>query len=129
MKAIQFFSAALTASALFSISTAQALEVVPYSEASFSAAQQSGKSSALHFYAPWCPTCRAQKNVLNELKNEGNLNLTVFVADYDSEKALEKQLNVRIQSTFIIYKGTTEKARLAGQTSITDIRAALKEGL
>lgn len=108
---------------------AQALETQPYTAQALAAAQQAGQPVALHFHADWCPTCRQQTTVLNQLKADPALKLTVLVVDYDNEKDLRKALQVRTQSTFIIYKGATEKARIAGETAPDKIRAALQAAL
>ena len=110
-------------------SLAVALEVKPYSEQEFTAAQASGKAVALHFHADWCPTCRAQAQVFNTLKNDKALNLTVLVANFDNEKTLKKQQGVRVQSTVIVFKGKQETARLAGDTAEGKIRTALQSAL
>lgn len=115
---------------IFSAATlAQALETKPYDAATFAAAQKAGKSTALHFHANWCPTCKKQSASLELLKAEKNLDVTVFIANYDEEKALKKTYKVTAQSVIIVFKGTVEKARLAGQTEPTDIELALAKGL
>ncbi|MBQ0959996.1 thioredoxin family protein [Ideonella sp. 4Y11] len=108
---------------------AQALETQPYTAQALAAAQQAGQPVALHFHADWCPTCRQQTTVLNQLKADPALKLTVLVVNYDNEKDLRKALQVRTQSTVIVYKGATEKARIAGETAPDKIRAALQAAL
>jgi thioredoxin 1 len=109
--------------------TAQALEIAPYSDAALAASQKAGKPVALHFHADWCSTCRAQQKSLNALRSEPGLDVTVLVANFDNEKALKQQLGVRSQSTLIVFRGSEEKARLAGETSAERLRAALKTAL
>jgi thiol:disulfide interchange protein len=106
-----------------------ALEIKPYSAAALSEAQAAGKAVALHFHADWCPTCRAQSKVFDSLKSDQSLAVTVLVADYDNERALKQKLNVRTQSTLIVYRGGAEKARLAGETSAEKLLAALRSAL
>ena len=110
-------------------SMAHALDIMPYSASALAAAQTANQSVALHFHADWCPTCRAQASVLQELKSEAGLPITVMVVNYDNEKQLRRSLKVRSQSVFIVYKGFVERARLAGDTSKDAIRAGLKAGL
>lgn len=119
----------LSAALLVSAAWAQALELAPYSDAALAASQKAGKPVALHFHADWCSTCRAQQRALDALRREPGLDVTVLVADFDKEKALKQQLGVRSQSTLIVFRGTDEKARLAGETSAERLRAALKTAL
>lgn len=110
-------------------SLAFALEVKPYSAPEFAAAQAAGKPVAVHFHADWCPTCRAQAQVFESLKSDKALDLTVLVASYDNEKALKKQMGIRVQSTIVVFKGQQETARLAGATAAAKIRGALQTAL
>jgi thioredoxin 1 len=109
--------------------TANALEVRPYSAAELAQAQAANKPVALHFHADWCPTCRAQTQVLETLKKEPGLDVTVLVADYDTEKELKRQYHVRAQSTLIAFKGSKESGRVVGDTSPEGIKAILKSAL
>lgn len=108
---------------------AQALTVAPYSAQALAKAQNAGEPVALHFHADWCPTCRAQAQVLERLKGEPGLDITVLVADYDQESALKKAHKVRTQSVLISFRGKVEKARQTGGTSPQDIRAVLRAAL
>lgn len=121
----------LTAIAAFSLaaSLAHALEIQPYTATALNEAQQAGKPVAVHFHAEWCSTCKTQEKALNTLKAEKGLDITVLIANYDEEKALKKQYKVRSQSVLIVFRGDQEKARLAGDTDIEKIRAALQAGL
>jgi thiol:disulfide interchange protein len=119
----------LALSLLLGMASAQALDIQPYSAAALSAAQQAGQPVALHFHADWCPTCRAQDKVFSSFKPDASLALTLLVVDYDNERALRRQLNVRTQSTVIVYRGAKETARLAGDTGPAALRAALQSAL
>ena len=110
-------------------SLALALDIKPYSADALAQAQAAGKPVAVHFHADWCPTCKQQEKALAQLKAEPGLDVTVLVANYDDEKPLRKAMNVRTQSTLIVYKGKDEKARLAGDTAADKIRTALKAAL
>jgi len=83
----------------------------------------------VHFHADWCPTCRAQDKAFATMKGESGLDLTVLVADYDNVRELRRQLKVQTQSTLIVYHGSTERARLVGDTDAAALRAALKKAL
>ncbi|MBK6743183.1 MAG: thioredoxin family protein [Hydrogenophilales bacterium] len=102
-----------------------ALDIKPYSPQALNAAQQAGQRAALHFHAPWCPTCRAQESVFKGWQGDASVPGTLFVVDYDSARELRRHLGVRSQSTVIVYQGAKETARVAGVTAPGDLRAAL----
>lgn len=125
---LSFVSVAATF--IWAVGTAHALTIKPFTAAELDSAQKAGSSVALHFHADWCPTCRAQDKALETLKNDPTLkNVTLLQADYDQEKALKKALNIRTQSTFVVFKGKTEVARSAGITEADKIKATLATGL
>jgi thiol:disulfide interchange protein len=114
---------------MFAASAVHALTVAPYSAAALAAAQNAGEPVALHFHATWCSTCKAQDKAFTELQSDPSLKLTVLQADYDTEVALKKQLKVRSQSTLIVFRGSTERARSSGDTQPERLKALLKSAL
>jgi len=114
---------------LTSAALAHAIEFKPYSAAALAAAQKADKPVALQFHADWCPTCRAQDKVLQALKAEPGLDVTVLKVNYDTEKDLKKQYKVQTQATMVILRGDKERGRLIGDTTEAGIRAALKSAL
>lgn len=119
----------LALSLTLGLSAAHALDIHPYSADALSAAQQAGQPVALHFHADWCPTCRAQTKVFQQFSADKVLDMTLLVVNYDKERELKRQLGVRTQSTLIVYRGTKETARLAGDTDADALRAALQSAL
>ncbi len=114
---------------LTSAALAHAIEFQPYSAAALAAAQKADKPVALQFHADWCPTCRAQDKVLQALKAEPGLNVTVFKVNYDTEKDLKRQYKIQSQSTIVVLRGDKERGRLVGDTTEAGIRTALKSAL
>lgn len=47
--------------------SAHASEITPFSAGAFEQAQADGRPILVHVTAPWCGTCRAQKQVLPDL--------------------------------------------------------------
>jgi thioredoxin 1 len=107
------------------VNAAQALEIAPYSAQSFADLQKADKPVTLHFHAEWCSTCKAQEKVFNGWKGDASVPGTLLIVDYDNERDLRKKMSVRGQSTVISFKGSTEKARLAGDTDAKALRAVL----
>ncbi|MFN9806830.1 MAG: thioredoxin family protein [Betaproteobacteria bacterium] len=123
-------AAVLAISLLGLTSVAQALEIRPFDTAALTALQGAGKPVAVHFHADWCPTCVNQSRALDQLKTGGQLQgMTVLVADYDKENELKRQLKVRSQSVLVVFKGTAEVARSAGQSKPEQLREALAKAL
>lgn len=120
----------VVAAALFGTAAlAHALDSKPYTAEALATAERAGQPVALLFHADWCPTCRAQDKVLQSLKTEKGLDLTVLVANYDTEKDLKRRFRISAQSTIVVLKGAKETARLIGDTSVDGIRSALKSAL
>ena len=100
---------------LFSIGASAA--EVPFNQTQFDAARAAGKPVAVVFHADWCPTCRAQAPVLKDLSQSPEFkSLTVYIANFDTEKALKKSLGVTQQSTVVVFKDGKESARSTGAT-------------
>jgi hypothetical protein len=70
--------------------------------------------------------CKAQAPILARLKNEPKFkDMVAFEIDFDSQKDLLRKLNVRSQSTLIVFKGKTEVGRSTGDTNPGSIAALL----
>lgn len=103
---------------------------IPFNQQQFDQAVAAGKPTVVYLHADWCPTCRAQKPILDRLTQEPQFKpVTVFVADFDKESALKQSLRIAQQSTFVVFKQGHEVGRSTGQTQETAIRATLQEAL
>lgn len=114
-----------TSAWLLAMPLAHALDIAPYSAQALASQQQAGKPVALHFHASWCPTCRAQEKVFNSLKGDASVPGTLLMVDYDNARDLKRELNVRSQSTLIVFKGKEQTHRSGGETDAQTLRAAL----
>lgn len=117
--------ALLTLSLCAWIAPAHALDITPYSPQLLQAKQQAGERVSLHFHAPWCPTCRAQDKVFKTFQGDAAVPGTLLLVDYDSERDLKREMNVRSQATLIVFQGKTQVSRSGGVTDPEQLRAQL----
>jgi thiol-disulfide isomerase/thioredoxin len=97
--------------------TAGAADFVPFTPEALAAAQKAGKPILVEVSAPWCPICKTQKPILTKLGDDPRFkNLQVFDVDFDTQKQTLRDLNARMQSTLIVFKGGTEVRRSVGET-------------
>lgn len=102
----------------------------PFEQANFDQLLKQGKPVVLHIHATWCPTCKAQQAVLDELMPMPEFkDLSVLRADFDKETKLLRTYKVRNQSTFIVFKNGKEVTRSTGETGKTGIAELLKKAL
>lgn len=102
----------------------------PFTTAEFQAAQSAGQPILVDVHAGWCPVCRRQAPILEQLANEPvNRNLVVFRLDFDKQKAEQRPLRVTRQSTLIAFRGERETGRSVGETDagkISDLIATTR---
>jgi thiol-disulfide isomerase/thioredoxin len=128
MSAIRFVP--FLALALMSQAASFAADHAAYDQKAFEAAQAANLPILLDVSAPWCPTCRAQKPILEKLTADpAYQDLKIFEIDFDSQKDLLRKLRVQQQSTLIVYKGRTEQGRSTGDTAEASISALLHKSL
>jgi thioredoxin 1 len=127
---MKFLMVAVLSVALTSFVRLAVAAELPFNQAQFDAARSSGGPVAVVFHADWCPTCRAQAPVLKELAATPALKtLTLYVANFDTEKSLRKALGVTQQSTIVVFKGGKEIARSTGDTQRDRLDALLKQAV
>lgn len=109
---------------------AQADSTVPYSDDAFKAAQAAGQPILIEIHAVWCPTCKAQKPIIDKLAAEPKFkDLKIFRVDFDDMKPVVQAFGAKMQSTLIVFKGTKEIGRSVGDTKETSIAALLDKSL
>lgn len=94
----------------------------PFDANAFQASQAAGKSILIDVTAPWCPTCKQQKPIVQEIEKE-HPNLVVYEVDFDNAKDVLRQFRVQHQSTLIVFKGQKEVARSTGETDPAPLRS------
>jgi thioredoxin 1 len=129
----RLFNGTIVAAALVGAglsSSAWANSAVPFSAEAFKAAQASGGPILVEIHADWCPICKAQKPILDELTaNPKFKDLKIFRVDFDAMKPVVKQFGAQMQSTLIVFKGTAEQGRSVGDTKQGSIATLLDKSL
>jgi len=98
-----------------------------FDDQSFKQAQAAGKTILVDVTASWCPTCRQQRPIVEQIEKE-KPNLVVYEVDFDTAKDTLKRFRVQHQSTLIVFKGTKEIGRSTGDTDPARIRALVAQG-
>lgn len=112
------FAVATTLIAAISAPPAMAANRKLFSGEAFSAAQKQNARILVDISATWCPTCRAQEPIVDELMDQaGNENVVIFDVDFDTQKDVVRYFNARMQSTLIAFRGPTETGRSVGDTN------------
>lgn len=89
----------------------------PFTEAAFDAAEQAGKPILIDTFATWCDVCARQKPIIDKLLDEPKYkDVVTFRVDFDTQKDVMRQLNARVQSTLIVFRGNKELGRSVGET-------------
>jgi thioredoxin 1 len=99
----------------------------PFDAKTFQQAQSAGKTILVDITASWCPTCRQQRPILQEIEKE-KPSLVVYDVDFDTAKDALKRFHVQYQSTLIVFKGANEVGRSTGETDAKQIRALVEKG-
>jgi len=109
---------------------AWAAERQPFTDAAFEAAQAAGRPILIEVHADWCPTCHAQRPHVDAIAADPRMaEAVLFTVDFDSQKAVLRQLRVRSQSTLIAFRGREERGRAIGITDPAAIRELLMRAL
>lgn len=102
----------------------------PFDLQAFEQAQAEGLPILVHVTAPWCPTCKAQKPVVEELGKSPEFGkLVIFDVDFDSQRDALRLFNAQSQSTLIAFRGKTETSRSVGETDPAAIATVMKSAL
>ena len=120
-------TAFLTILLVFLVFPAIGAETVTFDQSRFLAAQKEGRSILVDISASWCPTCAAQKPILDRLTAKPEFkNLIIFAVDFDTQKDVVSSFHAQTQSTLIAFKGATETARSVGDTREASIEKLLR---
>jgi thiol-disulfide isomerase/thioredoxin len=99
-------------------------EIAPFSQQVFEAAQAAGRPILIEITAPWCPTCKVQAPIIEELSSRDSFkDLIVLQVDFDTQTDIVRSLGANSQSTLIVFRGRNELSRSVGVTDPKAIEA------
>lgn len=109
-------------------SLASAAEPKPFTQQAFDQLAHEGKPVVVDVSATWCPTCKAQKPIVDGLtKQDAYKDVVLLTVDFDADKAVLKEFKVGMQSTLIAFKGGKETGRSVGDTTASGIEGIFKK--
>jgi len=120
----------LSGPALASPAEASAQQAVaePFTAARFEALQADNALILVDVAATWCPTCKAQKAVIDAFRQQHpELGLHVLTVDFDAQKEWVKHFKAPRQSTLLVYKGSEQRWFAVAETREDVIAAALRQ--
>ena len=100
----------------------------------FDKAQSEGKVVVVSSWIKYCSSCASQMKVLKKAKSDGSLfdikfkNIEYFTFDV-TNKEIANLLNVKFQTTLLIFKNNKEVYRSLGETTEDLIYDALKKAI
>lgn len=110
------------------VSVSMAGDIKPFSQVEFDKLTHEGQPVVLDISATWCPTCKAQKSILDGLmKQTAYKDVTLMTIDFDSAKPTLKKFKVTMQSTLVAFKGDKEVGRSVGDTTPAGIEGLVKK--
>lgn len=125
---MKFAQAAAILALSAAASIASAGEIKPYTQAEFDKLTHDGKPVVVDVSATWCPTCKAQKPIVESLmKQPAYKDVTVLSVDFDSAKPTLRKFKVSMQSTLIAFKGAKEVGRSTGDTTPEGLEGLIKK--
>lgn len=102
----------------------------PYTQEKMDSLNKAGQSTLVFVYADWCPTCKAQEKILNELLPTAEFKgLATLKVNFDEQKTVLRAFGVKYQSTFILFKGGKEVVRVTAETDRERIAEWLRQAL
>jgi|GEM_PF-215764 thiol-disulfide isomerase/thioredoxin len=100
----------------------------PFTAARFEALQADNALILVDVAATWCPTCKAQKAVIDAFRQQHpEIGLHVLTVDFDTQKEWVKHFKAPRQSTLLVYKGSEQRWFAVAETREDTITTALLE--
>lgn len=99
-----------------------------YTQQAFAASQEGGRPILVDVSATWCPVCAKQHPIIEGLAAKPAFkDLVIYKVDFDTQKDVVRAFGATMQSTLIVFRGSTEKGRSVGDTNPDSIEALLEK--
>ena len=83
-----------------------ALDSEAFSEERFETLQAENAVVLIDVWAPWCPTCKRQREILADFQDQHpEVDFTILEVDFDDDKQLVRKFRAPRQSTLALYRG------------------------
>ena len=103
---------------------------MPFDPVHYESMRNGGMPFAVAFREDGCPACRAQAFVLKETAQLPEfMGVTLFVANFDTEKLLERSLGISNQSTILVFESEKETALSTGDTPYDSLSELLRSAI
>lgn len=127
---LRITSAALVATTSVVPIVAAAQISTPFTVEAFEAAQKEGKPILVEIFAAWCPVCRVQRPIVEDLVLSDRFkDVVYFEIDFDRQKDVLRRFNAQKQSTLIMFKGAAEVGRSIGDTDRASIETLMAKAV
>lgn len=101
----------------------QRARLIQYSsETELKALAAEGKT-VVFFFATWCPNCILTLTEMSEKWSEIEPDITLVIADYDTETALKVEYGVTYQDTFVLLDSSAKAAKLWNAGGVAGLNA------
>lgn len=89
---------------------AEGPQAEPFSQSRLKALQAENALVLVDIAADWCPTCAKQKAILAKFQRQyPDARLTILSVDFDKQKEWVIHFKAPRQSTFVLFKGETQR--------------------
>lgn len=102
------------------------IEIESVNESNFESVIKSKPVVMIDFFATWCGPCKMLSPILEQIANEGEVDVAIAKLDIDESLEIAKQFGVMSVPTVIIFKNGDEVERLVGLKQKSQIIETLK---
>lgn len=84
------------------------------------------QQAIIEFGADWCPPCKIQRPILEQIADDQKLNTEVFTIDVDHNQKIAEELNIMSIPTIFVIKNGKLNQRVVGYQTYDQLISYLK---